>query len=148
MIEVTGDLWTYPADVRVITTNGTVKKNGECVMGRGCAWEAKQKWPELAGALGNAITLLGNYPHQFGPMHYGQIIITFPIKHKWMEKADLKLIEHSACLLVQDFADQHPEWKTIVVPRSGCGNGQLLWEDVKAVLAPILDDRFYVITKP
>lgn len=42
MIEVKGNLWTYPAEVRVITTNGFVKKNGEAVMGIGqmlMSWE-------------------------------------------------------------------------------------------------------------
>ena len=42
MREVVGNLWTYPADIRVITTNGTVKNDGTCVMGRGCAAEAKR----------------------------------------------------------------------------------------------------------
>ena len=31
----TGDLWSYPADYRVVTTNGIIKKDGEAVMGAG-----------------------------------------------------------------------------------------------------------------
>lgn len=60
MKEATGDLWTFPADWRVITTNGFVKKNGECVMGRGCAKEATLRYPRIAKELGNFITLYGN----------------------------------------------------------------------------------------
>jgi len=41
------NLWEYPADARVITTNGFVKNNGEAVMGRGCAREAARKYPRL-----------------------------------------------------------------------------------------------------
>lgn len=29
---------------------------------------------------------------------------------------------------------------------TGCGNGELTWAQVKAVIEPILDDRFIVMT--
>lgn len=143
MIEVKGNLWTYPADVRVITTNGTVKKNGECVMGRGCAKEAKDKFPELAYVLGGMIKNYGNHVQLIHNRLY-----SFPVKHNWYEKADLTLIERSANELfnIVDPAYPNDEGHTIVLPRPGCGNGGLKWEDVKPVLEPILDDRFYVIT--
>lgn len=149
MIEVTGDLWAYPADVRVITTNGTVKKNGECVMGRGCAWEAKQKYPGIAASLGLHIQTYGNIagviitPDAIPPIN-APWIISFPVKHNWYEKADLALIKDSAQRLASWNASRGPY--TVVLPRPGCGNGHLKWEDVRPVLAPILDNRFYVIT--
>ena len=147
MREVTGNLWTYPADVRVITTNGTVKKNGECVMGRGCALEAKRKFPWLPKMLGADITAWGNKPHNYKHSHAMDFYLwTFPVKHNWYERADLDLIKRSA----QYFADyfSHPELdeSVIVMPRPGCGNGGLRWEDVRPVLEPILDDRFHIIT--
>lgn len=141
MIEVRGNLWEYPADVRVITTNGTVKKNGECVMGRGCAAEAKARYPDLPLVLGQAITGLGNEAFWI-PVKDG-VIVTFPVKHNWYEKADIKLIETSAKKVSVMRA---LEGRTIVMPRPGCGNGGLRWDDVRPVLAPILDDRFHVIT--
>ena len=151
MREVTGNLWTYPADVRVITTNGTVKKNGECVMGRGCAAEAKKKWPDctirgdgIAKMLGSFIKERGNTPAIFGLGDY--FLITFLVKHNWYEKADLALIKESATMLAGYKFKDILEGKTIVLPRPGCGNGGLRWEDVKPVLEPILDDRFHVIT--
>lgn len=155
MIEVTGNLWDYPADVRVITTNGTVKKNGECVMGRGCALEAKKYWSRLPTALGALIKEHGNHTQYLGMWPWGpeedQMLYSFPVKHNWYEKADISLIERSALELVS-LIDKHtgpdfPDYKPVVViPRPGCGNGGLKWEDVKPVLEPILDDRFHVIT--
>jgi hypothetical protein len=148
MIEVRGNLWTYPADVRVITTNGTVKKNGECVMGRGCALEAKQRFTWLPKMVGDHIQSFGNLPANFKHSHdmVGYTLWTFPVKSNWYEKASLALIEMSARHLAAIFS--HPEYKdtVVVMPRPGCGNGQLKWEDVKPILEPILDDRFHVIT--
>ena len=110
-------------------------------MGRGCAAEAKQKWPDLARELGYLISGLGNeafwLPYTAGPL------VTFPVKHNWYERADLTLIERSANKIATMRA---LEGKTIVMPRPGCGNGKLKWSDVKPVLEPILDDRFHVIT--
>jgi hypothetical protein len=142
MIEVNGNLWTYPADVRVITTNGFVKKDGTCVMGRGCALEATQKFPGLPKLLGDLITAKGNVVHFL--IREMPALLTLPVKHKWFEKADPQLIALSCVCLVR-LADVNG-WKTIVLPRPGCGNGQLKWEDVKPILEPILDDRFHVIT--
>jgi hypothetical protein len=140
MIEVVGNLWTYPADVRVITTNGFVKTNGECVMGRGCALEAKNQWPDIAKKLGDEIKESGN--HVALLRSNDPVLFSFPVKHKWFEKADIELIRQSAI----DLRKLTKCMGTVVLPRPGCGNGQLRWEDVKPVLEPILDDRFHVIT--
>ena len=141
MIEVTGNLWDYEADAIVITTNGTVKKNGSAVMGRGCAFEAKQRFPGLDALLGARLTQANmNIPfilHQGPPA-----LISFPVKHNWWEKADIDLIKQSAYTLAGLCAKDN----AIVMPRPGCGNGKLDWCDVRKVLEPILDDRFHVIT--
>jgi len=146
MVEVTGNLWNYPADVRVITTNGTVRADGECVMGRGCAAEAKQKFPALPKLLGLTIEQHGN--HVFC-MQRAPRLVTFPVKHQWFQKADIALIQRSAeelVELVEEVQSKDDTCKIIVLPRPGCGNGGLKWEDVKPILEPILDDRFHVIT--
>ena len=59
-------------------------------------------------------------------------------------KQDIEIIKQSAYQLVE-LADSNP-WNTIVLPRPGCGAGELSWEQVEPVLANILDDRFKVIT--
>lgn len=139
MIEVTGNLWTYPADWRCITTNGFVKKNGECVMGRGCAREYALKHPEFPKRLGDALKDWGNVVRAW----HNEKIVTFPVKHNWYEKADPELIRRSAVSLAILAEKYHNE--TFLLPRPGCGNGQLSWADVKPLLID-LPDNVKVIT--
>ena len=70
------------------------------------------------------------------------VILSFPVKHNWFNNADISLIKRSA----KELLDWSEPFRSIVLPRPGCGNGGLKWEDVKPVLEPILDGRFHVIT--
>jgi hypothetical protein len=37
--------------------------------------------------------------------------------------------------------------EAVYLPRPGCGNGWLKWEDVKKILSPILKgDQFHIVT--
>ena len=141
MKEVFGNLWIYLGQSNtnvLITTNGDVKKNGECVMGRGCARQARDTFPGLALELGKLITTKGNKVHQLKSCLY-----SFPVKHHYWEKADLKLIRQSA-LRLKYLATQHPEQKW-VLPRPGCSNGKRTWAEVKPLLED-LPDNVHVIT--
>ena len=141
MREVVGNLWDYYEKATiVITTNGSLKKSGECVMGKGCAFEAKKKFPWVAKVLGTLIIEGGNKV-----FYLGDGLVSFPVKHNWWEKADLELIERSSIELVN--LTNHYKWKTVVVPRPGCGNGGLEWNEVKPILKRYLDDKFLVITR-
>lgn len=123
----------------IIPTNGFVKKNGEAVMGRGLAWQASQKFPTLPKELGDRIKSCGNMVFVF--MKYR--IITFPVKHNWMEDADPELIKLSAIYLQDIFKDNLMGLPTpVFVPKVGCGNGKLNWTNVKPILDKILDDKF------
>lgn len=143
MREQTGNMWDIPADAYCITTNGFVKKNGEAVMGAGCAKEASKKWPELPRLLGTLIGADGNIV-QFIP-NAESYLIFFPVKHNWWEAADLELIRQSADALMKGIAARNLQ--TVILPRPGCGNGRLTWPVVKAVIEPILDDRVIVVSK-
>ena len=140
MIEVTGDLWTYPADFRVITTNGARRRDGCAVMGRGCAAEAKAKYPALPALLGDRLRRRGNHVHFFSREELGvgaaQGLFTFPVKHVWDQPADLALIAQS----VAEFKRVLLESARYVMPRPGCGNGQLDWNDVKPLLLELPDN--------
>ena len=143
MKEASGDLWKIGAnaDAIVITTNGTVKKNGEAVMGRGCAQEAAVRFPDLPKFLGKRLVVFNDVKvFSFG----NWTLVTYPVKHEWWQKADMGLIAKSALELVF-FAEKH-EWENVVMPRPGCGNGGLSWWAVRPILEEVLDDRFTAVT--
>ena len=142
MKEVKGNIWDYydKGNWIVITTNGTVKSNGECVMGRGVALEAKTRFPKLAKKLGDWIRHNGNIPGRFSDYK----LFSFPVKHNWQEKADPKLIDETCKHLLGLVLGST---YTIYMVRPGCGNGHLLWKDVKPVLERYLSDRFVVVNR-
>ena len=125
----------------VITTNGIVRKDGACVMGRGVALQAAQRFPDLPFVLGAAIEVDGNHVHAFRDFR----VFSFPVKQHWIEPADPDLIQQSARQLWYAFWKMHLD--KVYLVRPGCGNGQLKWEDVKPLIAPILDDRFIVVER-
>lgn len=142
MIEITGNLWNIKADAKCITTNGYIKSNGQAVMGRGIALQAATKYPELPRILGKHIRENGNVPGLL--IYTGHCsLVSFPVKHNWMDKADLFLIGCSAHSL-SCMADKF-KWNTILLPKPGCGNGKLNWADVKDYIKDLLDDRFQII---
>jgi hypothetical protein len=143
MIEQTVDLWTVDAQARVITTNGYVRRDGALVMGRGCAKEAAVRFPNLPYQLGAQVRALGNVVHL---VTIGEVqLVSFPVKRMWNEPARLDLIERSLHQLVA--MTNFWGWKRVALPRPGCGNGQLRYEDVRPLLLDALDDRFLVVTK-
>lgn len=157
MIEAKGNMWDADVDAFVITTNGFVKKNGEAVMGRGCAKEAAQKCKAFPELLGRKIKEHGNHVFFFG-FNFGVglsdppiFVFTMPVKHNWWEAADIELIERSLKELVEDVNSfdgtvgcDFIEINSLAMPRPGCGNGQLDWKDVKSICEKYLDDRFIV----
>ena len=147
MKEIQGNIWDYHDKGYwiVITTNGTVRKDGACVMGRGVALEAKQRFPKFPFELGKRIREDGNIPHHF----YNYSLISLPVKHSWYERADLVLIESSVKSLVKVCSNflSAREREVVCMVRPGCGNGGLDWKDVKPILEHWLDDKFIVVQK-
>ncbi len=136
---VNGDLYTFPANYRCVTTNGIVRENGCLVMGKGCALDAKQKYPNIDKKLGDFVTKYGNRVFLCLP----EKIISFPTKEHWKDKSSVALIIKSAGQLVDLCNKFHLD--NIVLPAPGCGNGQLRWSNIKPILEDILDDRFTVV---
>ena len=144
MIEVYGNAWELAEnyDVLCITTNGMVKNNGECVMGRGIAYQFKTKYPFAPKILGDKIKQNGNI---FQAIMWNDDItyVAFPVKHHWSEAADFNLIKKSANALAC-LANEAPD-KKFLLPRPGCGNGRQDWEVVKPIISDILPDNVHVV---
>jgi hypothetical protein len=68
----------------------------------------------------------------------------------WACKADINIIKNSAHELVNmvDSFNFSTRPRHIVMPRPGCGAGELSWSKIHPILNEILDDGFYSITFP
>lgn len=153
MIELVGDMFKDSmldfADAICITTNGALNAKGKCVMGRGVAKIAKEKWEGIDKRLGDFIKANGNIVQilWFVPSLHANIV-AFPVKHHWKEKADLDLIEES-CKQLKDLIDQEG-WEKVILPRPGCNNGRRDWDaEVKPILKKYFtnDNRLMVIRR-
>lgn len=131
-------------EVVCVTTNGFVKRNGEVVMGRGIALQIQRRYPSVPKHLGSLIRKHGNRPMIIGTIRQKTKLVSFPVKHNWWEDADLQLIEDS-CIKLVAMADKFG-WEEVILPRPGCGNGNLEWEQVYPILSKYFDDRFVIMS--
>jgi len=174
MIVVKGDLFEQNVSAICITTNGYWTLRGEAVMGRGVAEQAAKKWPFIKKKLGYMLNLHGTHVYLLSKKrHVGNHkvpyhVVSFPVKPKmgistgknvvrnlrskfpegkqvpgYLLRANLKLIKRSAEELVE-LADARG-WKTVALPKPGCGAGELKWEAVREVLKPILKGKRFII---
>lgn len=141
MIEEYEDFWKTKCDARAITTNGTLRRNGNAIMGAGVALQARNKCLKrrinLEYILGNLIAQYGN--HVF---YIGNNLYSFPTKLHWRDNSDINLIKRSATELVKLI--DNTAYKRVLMTRPGCGNGRLDWKDVKPAVQNILDNRFII----
>ena len=143
MVELEGNIWDFLPNVADrnlryfylgITINGNVKKNGELVMGRGIAAQAKQRYPKLARVFGQYHRVHGlrvNFQQVFDRGVY-RFFFGFPTKIDWWKPASLELIEQS-CRELQSTMRGNPNL-VCYMTRPGCGNGGLKWDVVKPLM--------------
>ena len=161
MREMTGSLFELEADAVCITTNGFVNAAGASTMGKGCAGEAKYRYPGIQLVVGEQVKQYGNHvflltdqiemgewvlrtPGAWKNHILPRALISFPTKEHWRDPSIPQLIERSAeelLGLTQAFG-----FESVLLPRAGCGAGQLNWGNVRPVLDGILDDRFAAVT--
>lgn len=157
MKECQGDLFSVnaPWDWICIPTNGVVNSYGAAVMGKGVALEAKQRCPLIEDRLGYLLKYSGNHVYRLGCYFNGPSyeLLSFPTKHHWRDPSDLNLIIQSCKelrVLRYTFGwDRYSgEFPRIALPKVGCGNGGLRWEDVKPVLEEFLPEDTFIVIHP
>lgn len=142
MLETVGEIWEH-ADrgvIIVITTNGSLTRDGRAVLGRGVARQAAVRFPGIADKLGRLLAEQGSHVFDLGGC-----VVSFPVEETAWSQPDLRIIARSAEELRQ-LADRSG-WQRIIVPRPGCGGGGLAWMEVQPLLAPWFDHRFTVISQ-
>lgn len=141
MKTVQGNIWDFHNQGLpiCITTNVGWKNNGENVMGRGVAQQAKEKFPGLTKWYGEKcrdLFLLNGT--ELGVVYNKEYnLICFPTKPlnskqpwlSWQKNSTLGRIETSCKQLLK------LQLNKVYLPVPGCGNGKLDFKDV----APILD---------
>lgn len=142
MLETVGDIWEHAdrGEMIVITTNGSLSRDGRGIVGRGVAKQAALRFPGLVQILGRLIAEQGNHVFDLGGG-----VISFPVEETAWSLPDPGIITRSAQEL-RLLADRSG-WDRIVVPRPGCGGGGLTWKEVRPLLEPCFDHRFLVISQ-
>jgi hypothetical protein len=134
MKEKTCGLWVEPAEYRCILTNGAVGADGNATMDTDVALAAARRFQGIEIDLGRLLASRGNPVHIIRPG-----LLSFPIKQYVWSPPVLQIIERSA----HELCDVVGNAKTLL-PRPGCGKGELTWEVVAPVLA-FLPDNILVI---
>lgn len=148
MKEIHGDIFAYLDRMKFrlfITTNGFIKNDGYAVMGRGNAARAvtvfkEEKGINLPDLVGKSLKVHKNNVNRITSQLY-----TFPVKEHWADRARRTLIKKSVSQLEEIIKKDNDPNLVYVVPRPGCGNGNLNWEkDVKPLMSH-LPDNVWVI---
>ncbi len=152
MIEIqnAGSLFYLPQnehEAAVVTTNGVIRKNGDAVLGKGQALEAKKLFPGMERQLGEYLRRYGNRAFYMGTRQVGEhltSLVTFPTKHHYRDNSDLDLIMRSTVQLKEIAAKF--QLSKVYLPPVGCGLGKLTYEkQVRPILQQVLDDDRFVV---
>ena len=132
MILERGDMWSvfHETDVFMITTNPIIRKDGAVVMGRGIAYEAKTRYPELPYEFAEMYT---KYPNNIGYIGEfdGTRVYWFMVKEHWAKDADPSIISKSVDEIIDMFGYSS---ERVDLNFPGIGNGKLSRREVLPIL--------------
>lgn len=126
MILRKGNMWSVYGKTNLfcITTNSTLNKKGELVMGAGIALQAKNRMPELPFLAGRLVKEHGDeYGLLICSPSAEQVMGLFQTKKDWRQQSDLYLIMIGVHKLLH-FLKQYPDIR-VDMPFPGIGNGGL-----------------------
>lgn len=129
----TGNIFESNAQVIVNTVNC------EGIMGRGLAFEFKNRFPKMYDEYKKICEVNELYP---GKLHlYSNEkpwIVNFPTKRKWREKSTVEIIEKGLIALKRLLVEN--DINSIAIPALGAGNGGLNWNVVRNLIEEHLID--------
>lgn len=145
------DIWKTCCDILLVTSNNSIKSNGELVMGRGAALEMKQRFPEFPKKAGALIKAFSKNSY------YGVIIVhvdeqgrqygLFQVKEHFKSNANIYLIKNSLSEL-SHYASCL--WGsiglTVALNFPGIGYGRLT-EDTVLPFLHVLPNNVYIYKK-
>lgn len=151
MKTITGNLWDFQTQVKVIPTNGIVNSRGLAVMGAGVAKQAAARWPSLPIIVGQRLQRYHNrvYVVDVSPPyrvreHMGCLtVVTLPTKDDWREPSSENRLRMSLTQLAA--AQRMHDWHEVYMPEPCTGNGGMSWEKVEPILREYLSDAFTVV---
>ncbi|MBR5581229.1 MAG: macro domain-containing protein [Treponema sp.] len=134
-----GDIFDSPAQCLVNTVNC------EGFMGKGIAYQFKEKFPEnnrnYVFACKTKSLTVGNVLFF---SEKGKIIANFPTKDKWREKSQYSYIKEGLENLARGIESRNIA--SIAIPPLGCGNGGLDWNIVKKMITSQFQDLSVDVT--
>jgi hypothetical protein len=140
MKAVIRDIWEYKDTHWIV-----IPTNLQGPMGRGLAQQAKVRWPGLELRWKRQCAQESRVVFWFGPDHNTSLsLVLFPVKYRWKESANLKLIEESL-EAISDFEEP------VAIPQIGCGFGERDWA---AEIEPLVEkylggkDNFLLVIMP
>jgi O-acetyl-ADP-ribose deacetylase (regulator of RNase III) len=121
------------------------------VMGKGIALQFKKRYPAMfhhyRTACARGKVKIGKmFVYEHHDLNGKRIIINFPTKIHWQESSAYKFIIAGLMDLVDVIVKR--DIKSIAIPPLGCGNGNLMWVNVKKMMeeqlsAMPIDIRIY-----
>lgn len=124
----------------VVPINLQVKVNGSAVMGAGLAKQAADRWKSLPKELGQE--LISQDLQTFTIFTFPEIrVVAAPTKVHWRNKSSLELVEKSCMHIRAHFRNN----LLVVLPKMGCGLGQLKWEDVEPLYERYFKTDNYIV---
>jgi len=130
---VYGDLWDSDCDIKAVTTNSFVRKDGALVMGRGAALQAARKFPELPFVAGQKLLWKRGHLSCYGWLYLPELNLgLFQVKRHWKDDAEPRLIRYATEHLCE-FLQRHSA-VTVALNFPGIGNGRLNLDLVKPIV--------------
>ena len=125
---VSGNILCSPAKCLINTVNC------EGYMGKGIAYQFKLAYPQNNEAYLKCCRSGQLTPGKlFVFSENEKVIINFPTKNHWREKSRISYVIDGMQEVVK-YLQNHREIDSIAIPPLGCGNGGLLWHDVKDII--------------